>query len=210
LPTTIIKSKTTGHGIPFDIPAQWIGVVSPNNDQAFVYICQGTRSFKLLPGNATYDTVSGVSVPFSTNATGPLVSMGGPAHNHWQADVLVMFYIMGLVGDITVGVTYRNLNGKLKTKTKTHHGPVFQPSGAGGWGDTGWSYESGPSLSSEPVIDATSASLANAQDIRIPVQIDDLMNEAQWFYSTPTGFGNYKIRAVSFEGISLGVRPDLR
>jgi hypothetical protein len=105
-----------------NIPAQWVGVVSPNNDAAFVYVSQGVHTYKLLPSSATFDTIAGASVPFSTKATGPLVSMGGAAHNHWQADVQVMFYIIGLVGDITVGVTYRNKNGKLKTKTKTHHG----------------------------------------------------------------------------------------
>lgn len=194
-----------------DIPAQWLGVVSPNNDSAFVYVSQGNHTYKLVKSSSTYDIKGGANVPFSTRATGALVSMGGPAHNHWQADVQAIFYIVGLVGDITVGVTYRNQNGKLKTKSKLYHGPTFQPSGAGGWGDTGWSYgSSGPSLSSNPAISTAIANLANAIDIRIPVRIDDLMNEAQWFFSTPISFTNFKLRAVSFEGINLGVRPDLQ
>jgi hypothetical protein len=195
-----------------NIPAQWIGVASPKNDAAFVYLNQGKSTYKLVHGSATFDTKGGVSVPFSTSCTGPLISMGGPAHNHWQADVQVMFNVLGLIGDITVGVTYRNQNGKLKTKTKTYHGPAYTPSGAGGWGDPQWTYNGFPALvgwGSTPKLD-TSAVAVSAVDVRIPVQIDDNMNEAQWFYTTPTGYSAYKIRAISFEGINLGVRPDLQ
>lgn len=195
-----------------DIPAQWVGVVTPPKSAAFVYVCQGNRSYKLVPGSGTYDTKGGVPVPFSTKATGPLISMGGPAHNHWQADVQVMFYVMGLVGEITVGVRYQDQNNRPKVKTKTYVGPSFHPSAAGGWADPGWTYAGFPMVlgwGSEPLIDSSVASVESA-DVRIPVQIDDIMNEAQWFYSTPVGFNKYKIKAISFEGINLGVRPDLQ
>lgn len=194
-----------------DIPADWIGVVSPTDAAAFIYICQGAKSYKLLPGVATYDTKDGVPVPFSTKATGPLVSMGGTAHNVWQADVQTVFYVRQLVGEITVGVTYRNQNGKLKTKTKTYIGPTFTPSAAGGWGDTEYVYGSFPLIpgwASSPAISDPGVAVTTS-DVRIPIQVDDLMNEAQWFYSTPVGFNSYQIRAISFEGINLGVRPDL-
>ena len=195
-----------------DIPAQWIGVVSPQNDAAFVYICQGTKSYKLLPSTSTYDTKDGASVPFSTGATGPLLGMGGQARNTWQADVQAMFYIMGLVGDITVGVRYRNQNGALKTKTKKYIGPSYQPSSGGGWGDPQYTYahfKQPQGLSGTTKIKDTGVA-AQALDVRIPVRVDDIHNEAQWFYLTDPGYSNYKIRAVSFEGINLGVRPDLQ
>lgn len=193
-----------------DIPAQWIGVVSPADNPAFVYVSQGKSTFKLSPGTATFDTVNGAPVPFSTGATGPLIPMGGQAHNVWQADVQTVFYVRQLIGDITVGVTYRNQNGKLKTKTRIWHGPTYAPSGAGGWGDTGWAWgEPGPSWSSEPSI-VGGTTPTSPTDVRIPIQIDDLTNEAQWFYTTPIGYCNYQIRAISFEGINLGVAPDLQ
>lgn len=206
------KVQDKGAWYTLDIAAQWIGVVSPQSDPAFVYVCQGKKTYKLLDSNATYDTINGVNVPFGTRATGPLVGMGGTARNTWQADVQAMFYVLGLVGDMTVGVTYRNQNGKLKTKTKVYHGPIFQPSGAGGWGDTGWAYGGfvSPGLSSHPEISTEAGTLANAVDVRIPVQIDDLMSEAQWFFTTPVGYSSFKLRAISFEGINLGVRPDLQ
>lgn len=200
-----------GHGAWYtlNISAQWIGVVSPTNDAAFVYISKGNKTYKLLEASSTYDTIDGASVPFSTGATGPLLGMGGNVHNTWQADVQVMFYVMGLIGDMTIGVTYRNQNGKLKTKTRTISGPTFVPSSAGGWGDTGWGYAHGPGLSSEPVIDDSSGALA-PRDIRKPVFIGEIHNEAQWFFQTPADYSSFRLRAVSFEGINLGVRPDLQ
>jgi hypothetical protein len=218
-PQQILILDTNNKGIDgqgawytLDIPAQWIGVVSPQTDAAFVYISQGTKTYKLLTSQSTFDTKDGVSVPFSTGANGPLLGMGGDAHNTWQADVQTMFYIMGLIGTMTVGVTYRNQNGKLKTKTKTVNGPVFVPSSAGGWGDTQWTYDyfsQIPGYGGTPVIDA-STGLVLAEDKRVPVRIDDIMNEAQWFFYTPVGLNSYKIRSISFEGINLGVRPDLQ
>lgn len=215
-PQQIVVLDTNNKGVDgkgawdtLNIPANWIGVISPQNDAAFVYISQGNKTYKLLTGNATFDVKNGVPVPFSTGATGALMGMGGQVHNEWQADVQAMFNVLGLIGDITVGVNYRNQNGQLKTKTKIYHGPAYTPSSAGGWGDPGWGYSYGPALSSEPAIDDSAGSVVSV-DVRIPVRIDDIFNEAQWFYLTPTGYSNYKLKAISYEGIALGIRPDLQ
>ena len=193
-----------------DIPAQWIGVVSPPDSQAFVYISQGKSSYKLASGSSTFDTKTSAPAPFSTGLTGPMVGMGDHGeHNHWRAVVQVMVDVRNLVGDITVGVTYKNQNGKPKTKTKLYHGPAYTPGVGGGYGDPGWSYSEVPHYGTTPKISSTLIAVS-AIDKRIPVQIDDIMNEAQWFYYTPVGYGSYQIHSVSFEGISLGVRPDLQ
>lgn len=218
-PQQILVFDTNNKGIvgsgawyTMDIPANWVGVVSPQDSAAFVYICQGNKSYKLLDSDATTDTKSGLNVPFSTNARGALVPFGGPAHNTWQAEVQAMFYILGLVGDITVGVTYRNQNGTLKTKSKVYAGPTLTPSIAGGWGDPQWTYANfdqiGGWIGWPEIID--NFAVNNAVDVRIPVRIDDIANEAQWFFSTDIGYNNFKLRSVSFEGINLGIRPDLQ
>lgn len=194
-----------------DIAAQWIGVVSPKTTSAFTYIRQGKKSYKLLDAFTTYDTIGGVSTPFDTGARGALVGVNSAAHNTWQADVQAVFYIMGLIGSITVGVDYYNQNGHLKTKTKTYNGPVFRPSSAGGWGDPEWSYGGFgqiPGYRAGPKIDDSTTAITPV-DKRIKVPIDEIFNEAQWWYQTPTGYSKYKLRAVSYEGINLGVRPDL-
>jgi hypothetical protein len=195
-----------------DIPAQWIGVVSPETDAAFVYICQGTKTYKLVTAESTYDIKNGVPTPFSTSATGPLLGVHGEAHNTWMADVQAMFYIIGLIGEMTIGVRYRNQNGRLKTKTRKITGPTFQPSVTGGWGDPQWTYAGFdiiPGYGASPLIDDNGTSVTSL-DVRKPVRIDEIHNEAQWFYITPPGFNKYKIKAISFEGVDLGVRPDLQ
>lgn len=215
-PQQILVLDTNNKGIDgqgawdtLDIPANWIGVVSPQTDAAFVYVMEGNKSYKLADNTSTYDTKNGISVPFSTGATGAMIGMGGQVHNEWQADVQVMFNVLQLIGDMTIGVTYRNQNGRLKTKTKKISGPSFAPSGAGGWGDTAWAYSGGgPRWASEPKVDDSKGS-ATSIDVRKGIQIDDNFNEAQWFYETPVGFNHYKLKAVSYEGIALGVRPDL-
>lgn len=218
-PQQILVLDTNNKGVNGDgawyilnIPADWIGVVSPNDNAAFVYISQGNKTYKLLEANSTFDTKGGISVPFSTSARGPLVGMSGNAHNTWQAEVQTMFYILGLIGDITIGVTYRNLNGRLKTKSRVIHGPAFIPSAAGGWGDPGWTYANAPQVpgwGSSPLIDDSSSSVTSI-DVRKPVRVDDIHSEAQWWFETPVGYSAFKLRAVSFEGINLGVRPDLQ
>lgn len=194
-----------------DIPAQWIGVVSPKTTSAFVYIRQGKSTFKLLDALTTYDTKGGISVPFDTGATGPLTGVNSPAHNTWQADVQAVFYVMNLIGPITVGVNYYNENGNLKSKSKTFNGPVFTPSAAGGWGDPQWQYANFkqiPGYRTSPSINDSSSNITSINK-RIKVPIDEVFNEAQWWYQTPTGYSSYKLRAVSYEGINLGVKPDL-
>jgi hypothetical protein len=195
-----------------NIPAQWIGVVSPQTTAAFVYICQGNKTYKLVDSSVTFDVKGGVNVPFSTYASGPLIGISGAAHNTWQANVQTMFYIIGLIGDVELGLIYRNQNGRLKTKSKIYHGPPYTPSGAGGWGDTQWTYGGFPAIpgwGASPAID-DSVATSQSQDVRIPVRVDDIINEGQWFIRTPVGFNYFKLRAVSLEGINLGVRPDLQ
>jgi hypothetical protein len=194
-----------------DIAAQWIGVVTPQNSAGFVYICRGNSSYKLQIAPSSFDVVGGVNKPFSCAATGALIGMAGKVHNVWQADVQAMFYVAGLIGQITVGVNYRNQNGLLKTKTKVYNGPIYTPSTAGGWGDPGWTYAKfpAPSYRQTPIISVKNSAVTS-KDVRIPVHIDDIMNEAQWFFRTSIGFNNFKLRAVSYEGINLGVRPDLQ
>lgn len=196
----------------YDIAGDWIGTVSPEDNAAFVYISQGNKTYKLLEASSTFDTKNGVSVPFAISAKGPLLGVRGNARNVWMAGVQVKFNLVGLIGPIYLGVTYRNLNGTLKTKTKFYQGPVFTPSVAGGYGDTGWSFGGNDqiALSSHPAIDESNAAIT-PEDVRKGVRIDDIFNEWQWFFYTPVGYSALKqLRGVSPEGIDLGVRPDLQ
>lgn len=207
------ENDNNGAFYVYNIPAQWIDVGSPSGEAAFIYVVQGNQSYKLTQEMATFDTIGGVLTPFSCSATGSLVSIApNGARNQWQACVQAVFYITGLVGSITVGVNYRNQNSILKTKSKTYTGPAYTPSKTGGWGDPQFTYAHFPAIpgwGKGAQINSLLVSLQPA-DVRIQVGIDDIINEAQWWFTTSAGFNNFKLRAVSYEGIHLGTRPDLR
>jgi len=192
-----------------DIESQWIGVVSPPNSPAFVYICQGNKILKLSDTFGTVDYKGAGPETFSTSVTGAMVGLND-AHNAYQAMVQAVFDVLNITGTITVGVTYINNNGKYKTKEKTFVGPEYTRSSAGGWSDPGWVYAgaASPAWSDSTDIDEASSSL-NRVDKRIKVPISDLVAAAQWYLRSADGYADYLLRTVSYEGENLGVKPDV-
>lgn len=204
--------NNNGAWITLQIPAQWIGTVSPPNSPAFVYICQGNKIMKLFESFGTVDYPNNVAATFSTSAKGTLIGIND-AHNAYQAVVQAMFYLREFLGTITLGVNYRNEFGKMKTKTRTIVGNQYVLSAAGGWSDPHYTYGAMKMLaggwSAIAPIDPTSAS-PNKEVRRIPVKIGRLASEVQWFLLTPIGYNDWQLKSVSYEGENLGVKPDLR
>ena len=196
---------------PLQIPATWIGTVSPPNTPAFVYIRQGKKTFKLFEAFGTVDYLRNGAETFSTYAKGALIGIND-ARNSYQAVVQAMFYLVGLVGDITIGVNYRNRNGRMVTRKRLYHGPKYVRSFSGGWSDSQYVYsgfDTPAGWTDIGRIDDQAASLQRV-DKRIPISINDLASEVQWWVETPKGYSDYLLRAVSYEGENLGVKPDLR
>lgn len=213
-PTEILVRDLENNGswYTLKIPAQWIGTVSPPDSPAFVYIRQGVSTFKLFDSFGTVDFKGGGSTTFGTYVKGARIGITD-ANNAYQAVVQAMFYLLDIIGDVTVGVNYLNQNGKLKTKTKTFHGPQYQRSTSGGWSDPQYVYHgfATPAGWSMPAEISTTPAVLERVDKRIPLNINDLASELQWFVQTPSdSYSDYLLRTVSFEGENLGVKPDLR
>lgn len=206
--------NNNGAWITLQIPAQWIGTVSPPNAPAFVYICQGNKIYKLFSTFGTVDYGSGGAVSnFTTSAKGTLMGIND-AHNASQAVVQAMFYLREFLGTIILGVNYRDQFGKMKTRTRTVVGNQYVLSSAGGWSDPHYTYGAMKMLgtggwSAVAPIDTTSA-LPNKEVRREPVKIGRLASELQWFVQTPIGYNSWQLKSVSYEGENLGVKPDLR
>lgn len=197
---------------PLKVPADWIGTVSPPNSPAFVYIRQGKKILKLFESFGTVDYVDGSPTNFATSARGALIGIND-AHNGYQALVQAVFYIIDLIGPITLGVTYRNQNGRMKTKQRAYQGPVYVRSNAGGWSDPHYTYahfKTPASRGWSSIAHIGDASALQRVTKRIPVQINDLVSEVQWWYSTPEDYCDYLLKSISYEGEDLGVKPDLR
>lgn len=202
--------ENNGAYYTLDIPAQWIGVVSPPNSPAFVYICQGNKILKLSETFGTVDYKGDGPETFSTNVTGAMVGLND-AHNAYQAMVQAVFDVLDIVGTITVGVTYIDQNGDTKNVEETFEGPQYTRSSSGGWSDPMWVYNSAPSPSwaQSADIDET-VSVLNKVDERIKLPINDLVAAAQWYLRSADGYSDWLLRTVSYEGENLGVKPDLR
>lgn len=196
---------------PLQIPANWIGTVSPPNSPAFVYIRQGKKTFKLFESFGTVDYLSTGASPFSTYARGALIGIND-ARNAFQAVVQAMFYIVGLIGDIRIGVNYRDQDGEMQTEYVDIEGPEYVLSSSGGWSDPQYVYAGmgGVLPWTNPALIDQSASSLVREDIREPVPINNLASEVQWWIETEAGYNDYMLRVVSYEGENLGVKPDLR
>lgn len=202
--------ENNGAYYTLDIAAQWIGVVTPPNSPAFVYICQGNKILKFSDTFGTVDYKGSGAETFSTSVTGAMVGLND-AHNAYQAMVQAVFDVLNIIGTITVGVTYIDQNGDEKTVEETFEGPEYVRSSSGGWSDPEWVYAgaASPAWFQSTAIDEGSSSL-NRVDERIKVPINDLVSAAQWYIRTPVGYADWVLRTVSYEGENLGVKPDLR
>lgn len=212
------EGSQPGAFFALDIPAQWIGTVSPNDSEAFIYVTQGNSIFKLQDGYTTADeTSAGVAVPFPVEATGSLMGVNA-AHNSYMAVVQAMFDLDGFIGDVTIGVNYRNQNGKLKTKQKLVKGPSSEVSGSivGGWSDPSqlWNSEEVPldwddvgySMGTGGDNNMVSTKIRK----RVPLPMNVVGSEFQYFIKSGLGYNAWILRAVSYEGETIGIKADLR
>lgn len=194
----------------FQIQAQWIGTISPPDSPAFVYICQGNKILKLYESFGSVDYIDGAAT-FDTEVVGAKIGIND-AHNAYQAVVQAVFYMLDLIGDIYVGVNYTDQNGKPKNKEKLYVGPAYTRSTSGGWSDPQYVYNSEPTPATyaQSVEISVSNSAIEGEDVRIPLNINNLASEVQPYIRTPRGYNNYEWHSVVFEGENLGVKPDLR
>lgn len=191
-----------------NVPAQWIGTVSPADNPAFVYICQGNKIYKL---HVTYGTIDGEgenSEIFSCYAKGALIGFND-AHNSYAAVIQAVFYVSNLIGEITFGVNYRDEFGKMKTKKKTFYGPPYSQSPSGGWGDAQWTYRVAPSWGEVASIDTSELNMQKVTK-RCVLPLDVITSEVQWWYETPLEPTSHQLDFVSYEGQNLGIKPDIR
>lgn len=197
----------------FDIRAQWLGVISPDTETAFVYVCQDNHIYKLKPAYATFDTLSdGTTQPFPIEASGPLQGFND-AHTAFNAIIQVVFYLVEALGEIEVGISYLNKNGKVKTKTKKVNLGSYQASYDGGWSSTEYLFNDsvgGTALTWDELSPISNVETAEKRKKRQKMRMRVITNEAQWFIRTGIGYNAVTLRSVSYESISLGVDADLR
>jgi hypothetical protein len=193
------------------IAAQWIGTISPPDHPAFVYICQGNKILRLFDSFGTVDYKGGAAETFSTKAVGALIGIN-EAHNAYKALVQAIFYFIDFIGTVTIGVNYRNESGRIKSKSRTYHGPEYTLTASGGWSDVQYNYahfDTPARWSDVSRINLTALNLERLTK-RIPLRLNVLASEVQWWIETPNGYSDYILKSVVFEGENIGIKPDIR
>lgn len=195
----------------WDIRCQWLGVVSPSNSASFVYICEDNHIFRLQTAYvAQDDTSDGLSAPFPMSARGTLLG-SNQAHNNFTAINRAVFYLQDAIGEIEIGVTYRDRNGNLKTKSRIVSQGGYAVSHGGNWSSHSYLYTGHTTYnrwSDSPYIEDvnTSAKLT----IREPLKLNNVIaSEAQWFVNTNLDNSSFTLRSVSYEGVQIGIKADL-
>lgn len=202
----------------WDITNQWFGIISPSTDNAFMYITQDNHFFKLEKGFVAQDENSqGIPTPFAFGATGPITGINQD-HSAYLALVQTMFYLINVVGDITVTVTYTpNTPSGLvsySSRSKVITGPPYVLSSDGGWADYLYQFlpaeEALLAWGENPVFDTSNDQQVPAT-YRQPVPVDVVVNEAQWSFSSSGNNVAYAIlRGISYEGVDVGVKADIQ
>lgn len=194
-----------------DIAAQWIGVVSPSDRQAFVYICQDNHIFRFQPSFvATDDSPDGTITAFPVSAEGSFAGLN-KAHNSSMAIVQAMFYLLDAVGTMTIGVRWREGN-EIKFKEKEIVLGEYVTSSTGGWSDPSYLFQAGISTYNQwgdvPAIEDATGS--QKRDLREPLELDGIItNELMWYVYSDLINTSFALRSVSYEGVNIGVRADL-
>lgn len=196
----------------FDIRAQWIGTISPQSESAFVYVCQDNHIFRLEETYVALDENSdGTSTPFPVSITGALLGKT-QAHNSYVSIIQAVFYLEDFIGEVEIGVTYRNESGKMKSRKKTVTQGSYVSSSSGGWSDPAYLYQPGVSTFNRwaNIPKIVNAEISTKTSKRAILPLDVLTSEMQWFMNVNPNNTAFKLRSVSYEGVNIGVRGDLQ
>jgi hypothetical protein len=196
----------------WDIQADWIGTISPQNENSFVYVRQGKSFYRL---EQTYvaadDTAEGVGVPFPVAVEGSLLP-NNEGRNSYFALNQAVFYIVDFIGKITVGVTYVTQKGKMKTKTKTIVGNQYRKDSFAGWGSPHVLYGVGKSTYQRwgdmVPVGNTGGVTKELKRIRLKLP-NPLVNEVKFFVNTDLDNSAFILNSVSYEGVNIGVVGDI-
>lgn len=208
-----ITNKDNPIWYKWEIVCQWVGVISPNDASSFVYVCQDNHIFRLVKGYVAADEdATGASTPFPTAARGGFAGLN-EAHNDYKAVVQVVFDLVAVIGKADLTVSYLNRGKTLRSKTKAVEFNTYATSSLDGWDNPNYTYpnEPGQYLEWDSTAPLSGQSAEGKQRSRSKMRMKIITNELQWAISTnATDTSSFILRAVSYEGVNLGNKVDLR
>lgn len=199
----------------YEIESQWLGVVSPQDSSSFVYVCQGNQIYRLQQVYVAQDeTPDGLTKAFPVELTTALIG-SNTAHDGFFAVVQVVFYLLNFLGTVDLTVTYRDYqSGRMISRTKTITNGSYAKSSVGNWSSPGYLFNQHMPTKvltwgdTDVITDAESAQKG---DIRVHFPLDNVVtNEMQATISVNLDNSSIIARSISFQGLNLGISPDIR
>lgn len=197
----------------WDIQADYIGVISTTDQEAFVYFTKDNNIFRLEDNYVTQDEDgSGIAAPFATSAAGTFLGFTA-AHNYLKVVKQATFYIIDAIGSITEGVTWRDRFNVVDFKNKVVSFGEYSASTSGGWDDPFYTFDGGNTAYNEwdDTAPISSNNISTKQTVRSDLPLDNLQAlELAWNISTQLDYSAFKLRSVSYAGVNIGIRGDIR
>jgi hypothetical protein len=197
----------------WDLPADWIGSISPFNSDSFVYIRQGGKFFKLSDTYVAEDENSdGTSTPFPVTVETALIP-ANQARNEFFAATQAVVYVANFIGTVNVEVTYINKKGFPKTKQKsfTNGSPGRQLQG--GWSNPRLLWRSFNNRlinwsTPQPISSDSNSSLKITKRLRIRLP-NTVVNEAKFKVWSDLENTSFDVVNCVIEAVNIGVIGDI-
>lgn len=197
----------------WDIQADYIGVISTSDQEAFVYFTKDNNIFRLEDNYVAQDEDgSGIAAPFATSASGTFLGFT-PAHNFLKVIKQATFYIIDAIGNITEGVTWRDRFNQVDFKNQVVPFGEYSASTTGGWDDPFYTFDNGVTAYKkwDDTAPISANNISSKKTKRSDLPLDNLQAiELQWNISTQLDYSSFKLRSVSYEGVNIGIRGDIR
>lgn len=197
----------------WDIPADWVGAVSPPDGDSFMYIRQGNHFFRLIDSYVAEDEeADGTRTPFPVEVQTALLAANVERNTFFAATQAVV-YVANFIGTLTIEVTYIDKKGRAKTKRKTFTNGSLSRNGFAGWGNPRnlWrSFNNRVINWSTPmpyVGDATvDQKITKRLRIRLPNRV---VNEAKFRAYSELDNTSFDVVNGVLEGVNIGVIGDI-
>lgn len=197
----------------WDIPANWVGAVSPPNSDSFLYIRQDNHFFRLIDSYVAEDEgADGIRTPFPVTVETALLG-SNQIRNQFFAGTQAVVYVANWIGTVNVEVTYLDKKGNVKTKRKSFTNGSVNQNILAGWGNPrnlwrsfnnrviNWST---PMPFSGEV--ATDQKINKRLRIRLPNRV---VNEAKFKVWGELDNTSFDVVNCAIEGVNIGVIGDI-
>lgn len=197
----------------WDLPADWIGTISPPDAPSFVYIRQGGDFFKLQESYVAEDeTTTGLSTPYPVTVTGSLKPFAAGKNSFFGLTQAVL-YLANFIGSVDITFSWTDKKGNTKSKTKTFTNGTNQRNIFAGWGNPRLRWwgagRRSKSWSTPMPIGGDSNSTMKIKKrcrIRLP---NPVASEVKFSISSNLENTSFDLVAGNYEGVNIGVIGDI-